>query len=742
MDGWVDYFSSYLYGVKVIAMGLAIFIFINGIDDLFIDVVYWFRRAWRACTLHRQPRHVSRQALYQLQEKPLAILVPAWHETGVVGKMARLAATSIDYENYHIFIGIYPNDATTQRDVEDVCARFPNVHKVVCARPGPTNKADCLNNILDAVFQFERDACFSFSGFVLHDAEDVISPLELRLFNALVDRNDLIQLPVYPLERSWKHFTSLSYLDEFSELQGKDVPVREALSEQVPSAGVGTCFSRRAVLALLADGDGRAFDAQSLSEEYDISFRLRKKGMTETFCRFQVRDVADEPQRLFGAWRRTPNVVCVREYFPDTFRAAVRQKSRWIIGTVFQGFKTHRWTSSWTLNYFLWRDRKGGLINFLGFGAMLIAIQLAALWIYQHTVDDAWQFMSIFCCDEWFVILLWINLGLMANRLVQRIIFVTGFYGFWQGVMSIPRLFWGTLINFMANCRALRQVILHGDPHRVAWDKTLHDFPHGQARNPALRPLGEILMAHGMISQHQLDEAIQQRVPGLKLGGRLLKSGVINGLQLAQALAEQAGVPMERMDCRCLDKRLIAALPSGVARHYAVLPLREEPDRLVLASESRLDPVSLAALSRKIGRPVRYVIVPRGEVVVGLRQGYGDAQNTEQFALLSRAAAAGMLSPQRAEALWHEYVSGQILFAEVLITESYLDAAVLKAVLLRYERSDMQFGDFLVQEGVVGQAAVDHALEQQKKLQPSLSGLMHSAGLSSLQISSLIGELA
>lgn len=738
----MDYFSSYLYGVKVIAMGLAILIFINGIDDLFIDVVYWFRRAWRACTLHRQPPHVRRQALYQLQEKPLAILVPAWHETGVVGKMARLAATSIDYENYHIFIGIYPNDATTQRDVEDVCARFPNVHKVVCARPGPTNKADCLNNILDAVFQFERDACFSFSGFVLHDAEDVISPLELRLFNALVDRNDLIQLPVYPLERSWKHFTSLSYLDEFSELQGKDVPVREALSGQVPSAGVGTCFSRRAVLALLADGDGRAFDAQSLSEEYDISFRLRKKGMTETFCRFQVRDDADEPQRLFGARRRTPDVVCVREYFPDTFRAAVRQKSRWIIGTVFQGVKTHRWTSSWTLNYFLWRDRKGGLINFLGFGAMLIAIQLAALWIYQHTVDDAWQFMSIFCCDEWFVILLWINLGLMANRLLQRIIFVTGFYGFWQGVMSIPRLFWGTLINFMANCRALRQVILHGDPHRVAWDKTLHDFPRGQARNPALRPLGEILMAHGMISQHQLDEAIQQRVPGLKLGGRLLKSGVINGLQLAQALAEQAGVPMERMDCRCLDKRLIAALPSGVARHYAVLPLREEPDRLVLASESRLDPVSLAALSRKIGRPVRYVIVPRGEVVVGLRQGYGDTQNTEQFALLSRAAAAGMLSPQRAEALWHEYVSGQILFAEVLITESYLDAAVLKAVLLRYERSDMQFGDFLVQEGVVGQAAVDHALEQQKKLQPSLSGLMHSAGLSSLQISSLIGELA
>lgn len=58
---------------------------------------------------------------------------------------------------------------------------------------------------------------------------------------------------------------------------------------QVPSAGVGTCFSRRAVTALLADGDGIAFDVQSLTEDYDIGFRLKEKGMTEIFVRFPDR---------------------------------------------------------------------------------------------------------------------------------------------------------------------------------------------------------------------------------------------------------------------------------------------------------------------------------------------------------------------------------------------------------------------------------------------------------------------
>lgn len=378
----VDGFATYLYGLKLIAIVVAIAMLVSGIDDLFIDIVYWLRNAWRRLTVYRQHDRLNYQALYEREEQPLAIMVPAWHETGVIGQMAELAATRFDYENYQIFVGTYPNDPDTQKDVDEVCARFPNVHKVVCARPGPTSKADCLNNVLDAIFQFERKANLSFAGFILHDAEDVISDMELRLFNYLVGRKDLIQIPVYPFERSWYNFTSLHYLDEFAELHSKDVPVREAVSGQVPSAGVGTCFSRRAVIALLEDGDGIAFDVQSLTEDYDIGFRLKEKGMEEIFVRFPViREARSTPNQRwrFGMYERDTNVICVREYFPDTFQTAVRQKSRWIIGIVYQGFKTHKWSSNWKLNYFLWRDRKGALTNFLSFTASLILLQLLAL---------------------------------------------------------------------------------------------------------------------------------------------------------------------------------------------------------------------------------------------------------------------------------------------------------------------------------------------------------------------------
>jgi len=737
MSWFVDVFSAYLYGLKVVAIILAIMMLISGLDDLIIDIVYWFRRAVRAVTVYRRHQHMDYQALYEPDEKPLAIMVPAWNETGVIGNMAELAAMTLDYENYHIFVGTYPNDPDTQRDVDEVCARFPNVHKVVCARPGPTSKADCLNNILDAITQFERSANFTFAGFILHDAEDVISPMELRLFNYLVDRKDLIQIPVYPFERKWHHFTSMSYIDEFAELHGKDVPVREAIAGQVPSAGVGTCFSRRAVMALLADGDGIAFDVQSLTEDYDIGFRLKAKGMTEVFVRFPVVDAEARRSRKFLQRARSSSVICVREYFPDTFTTAMRQKSRWIIGIVFQGFKTHRWTKSPTLNYFLWRDRKGAISNFLSFFAMIIMIQLVLLLIYQRVWPDAWQFLSIFTGGPWLVTLLWMNFALMVNRILQRVIFVTVYYGLTQGLLSVLRLFWGNLINFMANWRALRQVIQHGDPRRVAWDKTTHDFPSVTGENRALRPLGQILLEHQVITAEQLEFALTHRVIGLRLGGSLMHQGLITAEQLAVALAEQSGVKMESIDAWEIDSTLIENMPAAIALRYAVLPLRFEENVLIVASEEGIDPVSLSALERKMRCAVKYVIVPRGQVVTGLRYWYARHRREDSRELLRSAVAKGWLTPQQSDALWQQYVPRQLLFAEVLTSLGHINNSSMNALLLRHERSEKPLGEFLVDEGVVTQATLNQVLQLQQELQLSMQELLKSAGFTDLQLEEL-----
>ena len=729
MPMWLELFTAYLYALKLLAVGVAILLFVSGVDDLIIDVAYWVRRAWRAATVYRQHHRLTASALAKPPEKPLAIMVPAWHESGVIGRMAELAATTIDYENYHVFVGTYPNDADTQRDVDEVCARFRNVHKVICARPGPTSKADCLNNVLDAILQFERRANLQFAGFILHDAEDVISPLELRLFNYLVDRKDLIQLPVYPFERRWSHFTSGHYMDEFAELHGKEIPVREALAGQVPSAGVGTCFSRRAVMALLGDGDGIAFDVQSLTEDYDIGIRLRARGMSEIFVRFPVDPVGEasgDGQSGGQGGRELSNVICVREYFPDTFSTAVRQKSRWIIGIVFQGFKTHGWTRDTALNYFLWRDRKGAISNFVSFAATLIFLHALLLWAYAVLVPDGHRFVRIFAGDRLFGLLLAVNLVLMVNRIGHRVYFVSRYYGVGEGFLSVARLFWGGFINFAANCRAVAQILAHGDARRVAWDKTAHEFPVLGEPARARRPLGRILVEHGAITETQLDRALLERTRGLMLGSWLVHENVITPEQLAAAVAEQSGVTWEAIDTLELPRELLRELPEELALHYAVVPIREDGRTLVLGCESYIDPVSLAAIARKLQRPVRYVIVPKGAATVGLRRWYVRTKNGAEDArtLLDDAIQAGRVSAEDGARLWRQYVSRQILFAEILMSLGHLDPAALTSVLVRHERSSLSLGEYLVLHGIVTPAVLKEALNLQTQVQGSMAALL------------------
>ncbi len=724
----IDYFSAYLYGLKYVALALAAIILISSLDDLFIDFVYWVRRIWRRCTVYQRHPRMGPDDLLAQDEKPLAIMVPAWQEHGVIDRMAELAATTLDYENYHIFVGTYPNDPQTQSDVEKVCGRFPNVHKVVGARDGPTSKADCLNNVLDAILQFEERAGIRFEGFILHDSEDVLSPMELRLFNHLVGRKDLIQLPVYPLPRPWWDFTSCHYLDEFAESHGKDILVREALVGQVPSAGVGTCFSRRAVMALLAHGKGIAFDVKSLTEDYDIGLRLKTLGMKEVFVRFPMNPQGlrqhTPPAGRLGHNAREASTVCVREYFPSVARAAIRQKSRWIIGIIYQGTKTMGWSRHWGLNYFLWRDRKGVVTNFAGLLATLLLLQLAGIWLYQRLVPNSYQFLSIFEDSAWLATLLVANLVMLANRALQRIYFVSCYYGVAQGLLSVPRLAWGNAINFFANWRALMQTLHAQDVRRIAWAKTEHDFPTLSEGHGLREPLGHILVGQSALTQEQLDEALARPVDGLRLGALLVHRGLITPEQLAAAIADQCHCAWERFDSRHATDALIAAVPPTVALHYAVLALRVEGDTLVLACESYVDPVSLAAISRKLGRKVSYVIVPKGQVTVGLRLWYGAVRHGFVPSESNATTAQSGSAPHTADLMWNAYVGGQLMLGDILCALGHMDPAALNSVLIQRAKTHDRLGEFMVARSLLTQDALDQALELQQKLQPPMDELL------------------
>src|SRR6185503_3482245 len=131
------------------------------------------------------------------------------------------------------------------------------------------------------------------------------------------------------------------------------------------SNGVGTGFSRIALEELAAVRGGRVFDPECLTEDYENGLRLHQMGRRQVFL----------PIRFDRA-----GPMATREYFPRSFRAAVRQRSRWVAGIALQGWQHHGWRVAPRQRYWLWRDRKGLIGNLLSPLTNLLMFYAAASW--------------------------------------------------------------------------------------------------------------------------------------------------------------------------------------------------------------------------------------------------------------------------------------------------------------------------------------------------------------------------
>ena len=615
--------ANYVRVLEWATIVCAVIILISSLDDTFIDLYYWLRQAYRFVYLKsrgHQPLPIAK--LVEKPEQPIAIMVPAWQESSVIGQMIENTVATLEYSNFKIFCGSYPNDPATGEIVDRMARRYKQVVHVRVPHPGPTCKADCLNWIIQAIFLTEEKQGITFAGIVLHDSEDVIHPLELKLYNFLLPRKDLIQLPVLSLERSLGQFVAGTYLDDFAEWHSKDLVVRESFLGEVPSAGVGTCFSHRAIRALSDETNNQPFNTESLTEDYDFSYRLAKLGMKQVFVRFPVSYTVRRKAPLTGREREIEqeSVIAVREFFPDSFRAAYRQRARWILGIVFQGWLEMAWRGNWRTRYILMRDRKGVVTSVVTMVAYFLLFNyLLAMGVHQWTGDIL--FVSLIDSRDWVQTVLALNFVMLCNRVGQRFYFVSLVYGVRQGLMSLPRMIVNNVINFFATMRAWKLFVSHVIlGQRIAWDKTDHVYPSINQLRESRRRLGDLLLAWKAIDAHQIEEAMaRQTTSGEFLGSILVQEGWLPEDTLADALAYQNGLDRAEFDADALLRHQ-DLLPSSMIIRYQALPIGVRDGRtLLLAAAGPLGAEPLAAIEKHWGGSVVVMIATPTEVKRGLR---------------------------------------------------------------------------------------------------------------------------
>lgn len=444
-----------------------------GIDDFFIDVCAWMLRV-RPTEL--SPVHLD--LIRQLPEKRIAVLIAAWKEEGVLKHMIRGNLASIQYDNYSFFIGVYPNDLETLAEANLLAAEIPNVVVVVNPMDGPTCKGQMLNVMVREIFNLENSGSLAYDAFVIHDSEDLVHRLEFQIVNGELDHHDFIQIPVFSLPVSCLSFVAGTYIDEFAESHTKSILVRNRLGAPIPAAGVGTVVSKKLVEECLKKQNGDLLNIRSLTEDYELGLSAQTFGVRSKFsCYF------------FRKSDKKREYIATREYFPKSFKASVRQKSRWTLGIAFQGLENLGWKGSALHRYFLFRDRKGPFCSGLVMVSVTVLIYMALRTLSLEAADGTVNSGIIFDAMNNSEIepLLELNLFFMVNRFLQRLWSVKIVYGWKQAIFSPIRWPLANLINFMASYQATQQYlqnkILGTQPK---WIKTTHELPEGFGGAPEL----------------------------------------------------------------------------------------------------------------------------------------------------------------------------------------------------------------------------------------------------------------
>jgi adsorption protein B len=105
IDLIISVFRSTYETLYVSTFIVAIFLLLSALDDIFVDLYYWFHFLFDKKKLNRY-RYLKPDVIENIPEKHIAIFVPAWHEADVIDRMLMHACKTIQYTNFDFFVGV------------------------------------------------------------------------------------------------------------------------------------------------------------------------------------------------------------------------------------------------------------------------------------------------------------------------------------------------------------------------------------------------------------------------------------------------------------------------------------------------------------------------------------------------------------------------------------------------------------------------------------------------------------
>ncbi|MFA6958910.1 MAG: hypothetical protein WC538_23815 [Thermoanaerobaculia bacterium] len=160
------------------------------------------------------------------------------------------------------------------------------------------------------------------------------------------------------------------------------------------------------------------------------------------------------------------------------------------------------------------------------------------------------------------------------------------------------------------------------------------------------RRLDELLLAEGLVDEQSLSLARTEALARQRaLAEIVIDLGLIDERSLATLLARESGLdlvsPIETAEAAAIS----GLLPLHLARRHQIVPLRAEPDAIVIAMIDPLEPGIVEMVAAATGTQVGRAVGVRSEIEMAVLELYGVDEAGDHTIQSSRAPRPETVSP-------------------------------------------------------------------------------------------------
>lgn len=154
-----------------------------------------------------------------------------------------------------------------------------------------------------------------------------------------------------------------------------------------------------------------------------------------------------------------------------------------------------------------------------------------------------------------------------------------------------------------------------------------------QAKLGKVKPLGEVLIDLGYVSQADVDEALnKQRSGGGRLEDTLVQSGKISPEMLAKSLAMQLGYEYVDESNVKIDPLVVTMVPEPTVRRYQAMPIRLEGNTLIVAMKDPRHVFALDDIRLITGKEIQPTVATEESLMRMINRFYRDGADMDELA--------------------------------------------------------------------------------------------------------------